>query len=224
MLPTEGNAHFLSGALGYTRKALSLGADLALTLAEKRTTGFPNVDKKREKIRTQLKETVRNVIPFNFPVTPPKQTCICNEGNNHKKRFAWLHLTCFSLSFCFVLHDWSHSRVWGLASSVLAGRRVQDWFWKKQMAAMMLGDFTIYHCSSLQMDQYPPPVLKSGCRYSKSVVKFFFSCFVLFFVIFSFRLLQGLAASSDWTFVFPCFLFCFFTLLLKVHMFFCTGS
>lgn len=92
---------------------------------------FPTWTKKREKIRTQLKETVRNVIPFNFPVTPPKQTCICNEGNYHKKRFAWLHLTCFSLSFCFVLHDWSHSRVWGLASSILAGGRVQDWFWKK---------------------------------------------------------------------------------------------
>lgn len=85
---------------------------------------------------------------------------------------------------------------------------------------MMLGDFTIYHCSSLHMDQYSPPVLESGCRYLKSVVKFFFSCFLLVFTIFFFRLLQGLAASSDWTFVFPGFLFASFFLLLKVHVFF----
>lgn len=82
MLPTEGNAHFLSGALGYTWKFLR--ANLALTLTEKWTTGFPTVDKKKGKNKKQLKETVGNEIPFNFPVMPLKQTCICNEGNNHK--------------------------------------------------------------------------------------------------------------------------------------------
>lgn len=78
VLPTEGNAHFLSGALEDSWKTL-LGADLALNLTEKWTTEFLNVDNKGKK-NMNFTETMGNVIPFIFPVTPLKQTGICNDG------------------------------------------------------------------------------------------------------------------------------------------------
>lgn len=77
----RGNTHFLSGALGYTWKAQHF-ADI-FCLQPHWETGFPNVDKNK---KGQKKRTKKNcgivgiVIPSNFPVTPLKQTCICNDG------------------------------------------------------------------------------------------------------------------------------------------------
>lgn len=54
MLLTEGNAHFLSGALGTLGKFQCLEAKLASTVTEERTTGSPHVDKKREKNYSEI--------------------------------------------------------------------------------------------------------------------------------------------------------------------------
>lgn len=94
VLPTEGNPHFLSGALRYTWKAQCFGGISCLDShweidnwiswcglnKNKRNNKKNNKKKsKKGKRRTHVNETLGTVIPFNFPVTPLKQTCICND-------------------------------------------------------------------------------------------------------------------------------------------------
>lgn len=106
----------------------------------------------------------------------------------------------FSLLLCFVLHGWSHCRACRPASKIFAGLVL--WFWtgfgchknKGYGDAWWLLPF--YCCSNLQMDQYPSPVHESGCRYLRSVVKFVHFLFCCFF---SYRLLWGRTAGSNWT-------------------------